>query len=296
MKNSIAAIRMNYLGAGIALTLLFFVALLSFQNSSGVVRDSGGDDGSGIGGTGVVPGESGFGGTGLKPFLGMNQSKEYTEIVILPGTGQGSFQAISDRIDISSLETLDMATRSIPAPQVTSAQFRTHDSSPINITEAIQVTLNESASISPLDSELPTTTKNQQTTIGDNYIQAEPTISRVQQNELESSDPTVDAQTFEIAESLADRQAPSSMVQADQSSVADDPGVTNWNRLTDYLVDESARLNVGASVSTGRQQVSSESRTTLTRKIHRPELPPIQRIRPVERLSVLPPRIQPLQL
>lgn len=129
-----------------ALLLLLLLTLAHFS-SSGIVRggDEGGDgDGSGIGGTGrmLLPtGEGGIGGTGLKPFLGMNAAQE-VEILVDPALRA---TAITETLELP-VPTLAAPLEPLPAlTRVTRDFVKTTDSSALDISEVIQLSLEHNA-------------------------------------------------------------------------------------------------------------------------------------------------------
>lgn len=289
MENTIATTRANYIGVGIALTILLVVALLYIQNSTGIIR-GGDDEGSGIGGTGLAPSESGFGGTGLKPFLGMNENESIKEVLVVTGGQQSSIAAISSQVDFSKLQATEVGMASESAPQVTAAQFKTHNSSPIHITEAIQASLDERAGYSA------TSTAAEVENSADLPIEA--TVTDYAFNTIGNVDPNRSAEVPSTADPLPEAELELSTSAAAVSLDNDRVASTNWSALTDYLVNESIRAEIDSAYNSDNtanlQRPITEPRSAPTRKIQRPELPPIQRVRPIERLSVLPPRIQPL--
>jgi hypothetical protein len=210
MQRLITTIRADFSYIAVGLILALLVALLNFQ-SAGIVRE-GEDKGSGFGGTGrtITPGGgSGFGGTGLKPYLGMSSANEV--IMLRPGlevaeTTPLRKPTITELITVISNTVEPVQSRVI----LTSAIFKTTDSSPLNITEAIQTNLD----------------------------------------------------------------------------------------INVLLYEHDSLLNNTALAATNDASTAVERSNRLTHpgRIQRPQLPPIQRIRPIQRPSILPPRILPMRL
>ncbi|MEX0902680.1 MAG: hypothetical protein WDZ76_08145 [Pseudohongiellaceae bacterium] len=60
-------------------------------------------------------------------------------------------------------------------------------------------------------------------------------------------------------------------------------------------IDTSMVAPAVAGINADEQQPARLKRVNLPERVQRPELPPIQRIRPIERLSILPPPVRPMQ-
>jgi len=246
---------------------------------------TGGDDtGSGIGGTGRVaePG-SGLGGTGLKPFLGFDPDsaagpeQQPRDLAILsPGTDRKLALTESLQLDIAPVQTIDRAP--LPSPiLVANADSFTRDSSAISISEQIQRDLDSNAlyftraattAANPVaqDSQRPGATRPSQST---------------QPEQLASESET----SLEVSGG------------SDRATATENETATNgaeesitWNSLASYLAEQ------GPVASDAAQQPEQMQRLERPDRIVRPELPPVQRVRPVQRAAVLPPRIKPLSL
>lgn len=97
-----------------------------------------------------------------------------------------------------------------------------------------------------------------------------------------------------LDESLQDNAAIAGYPAADQTQEAPSG---SWQILKMILTTNSG--NAASSINDETLQIADENDSRApehVRRIQRPELPPVQRIRPVERISVLPPRVKPLRI
>lgn len=255
----------------ILLALLLALLLLNLP-SSGYVRFGPGssDEGSGLGGTGrsPIPGsESGLGGTGFRPFVGYSDSAPAEQ-----GVGEAAapavtvyHQATERELAVSNSVVLDIpAQRSVvaaplPSP-VKTLRFDdyTRDSSAILINEQIQQDIDNNALFfAQLDT------------------QSESSLSRAAHN---GSVPT-------------DEEAMTESQNGNEVS---------WLALSNYLADQQdtqPENETDASLAAlTDEQTEGDYRVKRPGRIQRPELPAMQRVRPVQRAGVLPPRIKPLKL
>ncbi|HJO10576.1 MAG: hypothetical protein QGG67_16750 [Gammaproteobacteria bacterium] len=270
MQRSLSSIRTDIPGVVIGLALALLIALLNFQ-STGIVR-GGEDEGSGFGGTGraVTPGGgSGFGGTGLKPFLGMNSANEV--IIIQPGLELSDAIPLQEPVPMDLVVALTSTREPVQSRHVlTSEIFRTTDSAPLNITEALQAKLDINALLYEHHPILSS---------------AAPITATASYSVRADSAPAIDDE----------------LSTTDSFEPADDSNTTNWNAFTAYLAEQRKQqpqqdsgqvaTNMGAVLAVDRDQ-----RLARPERIQRPQLPPIQRVRPIARPTVLPPRIKPMRL
>ncbi len=278
MQNISATLKINYFSfaAGFALLLLF--ALLNFS-STGVVRGGDDDDGSGIGGTGrmATPGsESGFGGTGFKPFLGVNESNEL-QIMRSPAQQNTAITESLDLVIAPQIPVREAPVESLIA--VTAESLVTRDSSAINITEAIQHTVDANAI----------------------YFQ------RLQRQIVASNVVDTAGIDLSVSPELANSIANAGQLIAEQAPYSGriDEVIQDrltWNAVANFLlqnIDRNAAIP-SSELATNLPGVSVETdaaaRLARPDRIQRPELPPVQRFRPIRRASILPPRVRPLRL
>ncbi len=266
------------------LLLLMAIVLLNLP-ATGFVRFGGGDDeGSGLGGTGrtAIPGsESGLGGTGFKPFLGYtapvgaSESDRPAEVVIYHRP-EAMALAVSKSVQADIPATRPVTAAPLPSPvTVMAASNFTRDSSAILIHEQIQREMDEMA-LSFADDE----TLQQQV----------------------AATPAPSAHTITSSAENSDTQ-PAAASLASQLETQDE---VSWQALGNYLADQrTAKTSEEgeselAALSTEllSPDLSSEANQRMSRpdRVQRPELPTMQRVRPVQRAGVLPPRIQPFKL
>ena len=270
----------------IAAVLAFLLLLLMHFSSTGFVRGGDDDEGSGIGGTGrmATPGsESGFGGTGFKPFVGMNDNAEI-EILHTPARRE---QAVSENLALEIPATIPVDAGPLQNPvAVLDEASLTRDSSAIDIREQIQRSLDVNAVY------LQRQQQAAQSIAGSNFDSGE-TIVPVESRTTDPAAVIASVDPAEIAAELALEQA-----AAAAETLAEAQDQLTWERVASYLSSqeptagdfESSQL---AATDTEEQELERLSRPE---RIQRPQLPPIQRVRPIQRASILPPRIKPLRL
>lgn len=241
---------------------LLCLAVLDF-GSSGVVRQGGDDEGSGIGGTGrlQLPGsESGLGGTGLKPFLGINATGNpdehpVTEIEVLYSPLERE-RAVARTLEIDVPPVRDIELAPVPAPvQVASAMEFTRDSSAISITEQIQRDIEANALA---------------------YVQVQDYAAAQSADRNPLANDSV-------------RQSARSTESPEQSSRQEDLA---WQAVAKFFSQNQDAERIDTTDS-----VDSADRVERPERVQRPELPAMQRVsRPVQRAGILPPRVKPLRL
>lgn len=270
MPKAILAIR-TY-PATLIIALLFFMATLVMTAASmGTAGVGGGDDedgGSGIGGTGKSGefGGSGFGGTGgPSPFITSVNDQE--SVTPTPASNSSTpevalSQALTDSVEQS---TMVIETNSIVAT----------DDTPEIVEPPISVP----------DMSLPE--KAPEVQLAEAPLAVPPRVQTSVQVEQPAATRSGDVEVFD--EEAVDAQL--QIVQQDQS-----------NRSS-RLVDESLNTAVDAeSVSVKLETAAKESeqeidRNALPDRIQRPDLPPFQRVRPVDRASIMvPSRVQPMRI
>ncbi|MGJ8689344.1 MAG: hypothetical protein ACSHXZ_07470 [Gammaproteobacteria bacterium] len=266
MPRAILAIR-TYPATIILALLLFLATLLVTTGSLGKVRSGGdsGDGGSGMGGTGKSGefGGSGFGGTGgPSPFF-------------------------------TSIDSADSETEpDAQAPMTTPAVILVQDA-PQEPNEELN---------SPLQKDIIDAIDN-------NPLRAE-TVTEIAQgsNEVEiiSIDPVVAPEPIQLV--ALPEVAPEieiELLKPEASTPAPAQGQL-VNAPTETKIDEKPVIAEEpqqlAETMTVRLETELEEeepnreRNGLPERIQRPEIPPFQRIRPVQRPALLPPRVQPMRI
>ncbi|OGT74482.1 MAG: hypothetical protein A3H44_04535 [Gammaproteobacteria bacterium RIFCSPLOWO2_02_FULL_57_10] len=103
----------------------------------------------------------------------------------------------------------------------------------------------------------------------------------------------VEAVQLESSELPAVGVMPSQDVQP--SAVAENTAEDEPASTSDVL--QNLAETVPVKLDTAPQSIDPEiDRRSLPERIQRPELPPFQRIRPVERAAIMPPRVQPMRI
>ncbi|MES3006347.1 MAG: hypothetical protein V4751_01095 [Pseudomonadota bacterium] len=266
MPKAILAIR-TY-PATLLLALLLFVATLVMTAASmGTAGGGGGNDGdggSGIGGTGKSGefGGSGFGGTGSpSPFVTSIDDQEQ------PAQQQPSVE-IADIVPPAEKSTIASvppeATAVLPAPAQTDLTQDLSDS----IEQNLLVRETSDAFVSNDIQEIVETTASLPEV-------PEETPATVQLAEAPSLAP-VPAQSFpELTKS-------DNTLEIAVGPLATEPS------------PETIAVKLETAAEDGKQEVD---RTNLPDRIQRPDLPPFQRVRPVDRASIMAPvRVQPMRI
>lgn len=271
INSALAIENRRVLGLGVACLAMLLLLLLNAA-SSGVSRTGGDDSGSGIGGTGrtLSPGGgSGFGGTGLKPFLGLNETGGI-EILISPTQ---SAHGIADSVEIEIDALLPINIRPIDSPVLVHEDaLLSRDSGAIDISEAIQRRIDENALA----------------------LLAGPAAVRRSVADA-MTQPASDA-----AASLPDSSSGVSATTDSESSRGEESTRTtlqlSWTTLSEYMLANSNEGTTAIAPTEDEESANPDSRSLRPERIQRPEIPPVQRYRPIQRAAILPPRIKPLSL
>lgn len=267
---------------------LLLAALLALNVSSS--GTTGGDDtGSGIGGTGrmVEPG-SGLGGTGMKPFLGFDANtasgpdQQSRDIAILPpGSDRNLALTETLTLDIPAVRDIERAPLPSPARVAATTSF-TRDSSAISISEQIQREIDSNA--------LYFNRLTAGTSLASAATKTEGETPQPDIDKLDVDQPELARVATETADDDTNLISAEQNAQTPASSEGSAEPVS-WNSLASYLAEQQPTAgNDTPADSTQTQRLERPERVV------RPELPPIQRVRPVQRAAVLPPRIKPLSL
>ena len=277
MRKTDNSVRLNF-GSLLAGMLLLLALVLTNLPSTGIIR--GGDDdneGSGIGGTGrlLTPGgESGLGGTGFKPFIGLNEDQEI-QILNSPALRE---LAVADTVALNIEPEQPVDSKPIASLiAISSVSSFTTDSSAINISEQIQRRVD--SNILALE----------QLRISLEPVVANQFIDTALAGKAEFDDKPVVGHNQPLIEN-----------DDSKFSIQQQP---SWEALASYLTSNSSQSSGGSDASQLATQLTSsdynheaEVRQARPERIHRPQLPPVQRARPIQRSAILPPRIKPLRL
>ena len=270
----------------LALGAVLLAALLAF--SSQISRGDE-NEGSGIGGTGrtVVPGsESGLGGTGFRPYLGSStdNGSVQPELVLREDATLPSI-AVPIAVPIAALVEQNTAA-SIPAPEmpiprvvelITPSEV-TSSSSPISIVEQIQHDLDRDVFLLQQAAEYRAEEL-------EGYVNSP--FLPLPEHESAST-----AQSGTNTGSDAGRTDTASTVAASE---------LNWSSIAAMLgqANSDSQASTGGNTSLERSTNELEmasDRIHRPKRIARPSLPPVQRVRQLQRPGLLPPRIRPLPL
>lgn len=284
MPKAILAMR-TYPATLLLAVLLFLATLLITTGSLGKVRSGGdgGDGGSGMGGTGKSGefGGSGFGGTGgPSPFF---TSTDSTERDSQPQQKTPQF----------SIPTLDRAAPVIVAqdPQ-TGGTISTDTPNELSerVIEAIdsnplrEETLIEIAQSSEPD-EATTQVMPQVVPQDRAQLQLVELNNTPEQPRVQS--PHAPLQGSDLAQQSlpAERQ----IATAEKESTE----LSKPQRANEQQLAETIAVKLDTEQQTSEQTLDRDG---LPERIQRPDLPPFQRIRPIERPALMPPRVQPMRI
>lgn len=264
MPKAIIALR-TYPATIILALLLFIATLLITTGSLGKVRTNGdgGDGGSGMGGTGKSGefGGSGFGGTGgPSPFF--------------------------TSIDSSEPENAPEAEVAAPAPAVIVVQDKPQAPKE-ELNSPLQNDIIDAIDSNPLRAE--TITEIAQGSNDVEEMSAAPAPAPVQLVALPEADP-------EIA--LVQPEPEAVVPTPVQRQLVNTAGETKIDETT-ATTEEPQQLAETMTVRLDTEQEEEEpnrERNGLPERIQRPEIPPFQRIRPVQRPALLPPRVLPMHI
>ena len=281
-----AILAMRTYPATLLLALLLFLATLMITTGSlGKVRSGGdgGDGGSGMGGTGKSGefGGSGFGGTGgPSPFFTRTDSADKdseeqrkTPQFRIPTLDQSapSFIAQDPQIEGSS---------GTPSPSELSER----------VIEAIENNpLLEETRVEIAQSNEPATSETDTADQHTAALQLVELQARPEQPELDNlQGPQQPLQENDLPQSSPEPERQIATAAAEQDS-ADLHNAARENEQQQVIETISVKLDT-------EQQLSERTRDGLPERIQRPDLPPFQRIRPIERPALMPPRVQPMRI
>lgn len=264
----------------LALVAALLAALLAL---SGQISRGDENEGSGIGGTGrtQVPGsESGLGGTGFRPYLGSSthrgNSPAQPELVLREDATLTPIAALVEHNTAASTPAPEM-----PIPRIVeliSPTEVTSNSTAISIVEQIQHDLDRDVLL----------------------------LQQAAEYRAEELEGYVDSPFLPSPEQESASAAQSGNPNTRSDAEGEDAGRTDresglsWSSLAAMLGQDNSGSQASAAGDSRPEQTANEPNTE-TDRIHRPEriarpsLPPVQRVRPLQRPGLLPPRIRPLQ-
>jgi hypothetical protein len=257
MPSAITAIR-RYPVTLLLAALLFIASFVIATGSLGKVGGGSDDEGSGIGGTGRTGefGGSGLGGTGAPSPLVTHNELPIESETVL---SPASILALGSKID------LQLDTR-IP-DRVKSEILQELNAS----IEQRAVQLSERITEAPQAAE---------------ELLEPRALESIQL--VEATEPkTRDIAPSQIADNVSNTKA--EVTEPAQETI----------KLAPSLIDPAATVKnqqLADSTPPEQENTMEAQRLEMPERIQRPDLPPIQRVRPVERISIMPPRAQPMRI
>ncbi len=261
------------------LAIMLVVLLTTWLLTHNAASDlHGGDQGSGVGGTGRLPG--GIGGTGLRPFITL-QTLEPTLTETLTETPT---ETPTKNTEITISQETRAATLAANAGHSSKPKSK---ESPIETGIMAEATRGATLVQSSIEGfSLPRPYES--TTLGD---EANITTSLSIDEHIAAT--LKDNNSVLAQNALALTFSPDSANEADsQTSEALD-----WNDLSRWLAQRQlAGQSLEAGADSEAKPDSAPSDAATVSMLQRPQLPPLQRARPIQRAALLPPRIRPLKL
>lgn len=285
MPKAILAIR-TYPATLLLALFIFLATLLITTGSLGKVRSGGdgGDGGSGMGGTGKSGefGGSGFGGTGgPSPFFTSTNS-----------TSEDSKE--QQKTPQFHIPELDKSAPVIIAqdPQVDGS---IGTESPSVLSERVIEAIDSNPLIEETRIEIAQTSEQEERAAAAQQDTA--TLQLVElQNAPEKSaldDSLQRPQTPVVEDDLLQKS-----LQAERQ-IATAPSESDNAELNKLMPENEQQFAETIAVKLDTEQQASDQtrdRDGLPERIQRPDLPPFQRIRPIERPALMPPRVQPMRI
>lgn len=293
----------------LALVVACLLILGSFKPAASDRR--GGDEGSGVGGTGILdlPG-TGLGGSGLRPFLGIASPQGSPQgIASAESAVDGSSHASSDEIVVLHERYLPLATASLestiaptPSPAHSALENPSLENPSFESPTLVRVLksgpLSVNAIAHPVDlSQVPTIegfvgTATTSLAIDDQHRSAG-SLSITESIEYSTQDNNSVLALSAIA--LAD----TAFEDPTESGKRAEPLV--WKDIANWLnasAAKAAKTDAAAAKELNNETSDNLAIAEMARAtgIRRPQLPPLQRARPLQRAAILPPRVRPLGL
>jgi hypothetical protein len=258
--------------------LLLLTSVYFLGNLQPAVGDRrSGDEGSGVGGTGILelPG-SGLGGSGMRPFLGFDQRIPSEVIVVrepaLPRDTMMS-TAIATKSGIERvLDKLEPATQAVTQKITQAATPKMNEPDGRRIEGFLQ--------------------PNLYSLITNGSAESASSLSI-----LESIENGTEQINVLLAISAGELGMPEAGIDKDEIEPASVRWVdiANWLNAT-ALAEQGKTVEQPATVAKNTKDGVAIAEVTRATALRRPQLPPLQRARPLQRATILPPRVRPLGL
>ncbi len=258
--------------------LLLLTSVYFLGNLQPAVGDRrSGDEGSGVGGTGILelPG-SGLGGSGMRPFLGFDQ-RIPSEVIVVREPALPSDTMMSTAFATESgiervLDKLEPATQAVTQ----------------KITQAATPKMNE-----PVGRRIEGFLQpNLSSLITNGSAESASSLSI-----LESIENGTEQINVLLAISAGELGMPEAVIAKDEIEPASVRWVdiANWLNAT-ALAEQGKTVEQPATVAKNTKDGVAIAEVTRATALRRPQLPPLQRARPLQRATILPPRVRPLGL
>ena len=262
--------------------LLLLTSVYFLGNLQPAVGDRrSGDEGSGVGGTGILelPG-SGLGGSGMRPFLGFDQ-RIPSEVIVVREPALPRDTMMSTAIATESgiervLDKLEPATQAVT--QAVTQKITQAATSKMNEPEGRRI----EGFLQPNSSSL----------ITNGSAESASSLSI-----LESIENGTEQINVLLAISAGELGMPEAGINKDEIEPASVRWVdiANWLNAT-ALAEQGKTVEQPATVAKNTNDGMAIAEVTRATALRRPQLPPLQRARPLQRATILPPRVRPLGL
>lgn len=258
--------------------LLLLTSVYFLGNLQPAVGDRrSGDEGSGVGGTGILelPG-SGLGGSGMRPFLGFDQ-RIPSEVIVVRETALPRDTMMSTAIATESgiervLDKLEPATQAVTQKITQAATSKMNEPEGRRIEGFLQPNLSS--------------------LITNGSAESASSLSI-----LESIENGTEQINVLLAISAGELGMPEAGIDKDEIEPASVRWVdiANWLNAT-ALAEQGKTVEQPATVAKNTKDGVAIAEVTRATALRRPQLPPLQRARPLQRATILPPRVRPLGL
>lgn len=258
--------------------LLLLTSVYFLGNLQPAVGDRrSGDEGSGVGGTGILelPG-SGLGGSGMRPFLGFDQ-RIPSEVIVVREPALPRDTMMSTAIATESgiervLDKLEPATQAVTQKITQAATPKMNEPDGRRIEGFLQPNLSS--------------------LITNGSAESASSLSI-----LESIENGTEQINVLLAISAGELGIPEAGIDKDEIEPASVRWVdiANWLNAT-ALAEQGKTVEQPATVAKNTKDGMAIAEVTRATALRRPQLPPLQRARPLQRATILPPRVRPLGL
>ena len=257
--------------------LLLLTSVYFLGNLQPAVGDRrSGDEGSGVGGTGILelPG-SGLGGSGMRPFLGFDQ-RIPSEVIVVREPALPSDTMMSTAFATESgiervLDKLEPATQAVTQKITKAATPKMNEPDGRRIEGFLQPNLSS--------------------LITNGSAESASSLSI-----LESIENGTEQINVLLAISAGELGMPEAGIDKDEIEPASVRWVDIANWLNATALAEQGKTVEQPTVAKNTKDGMAIAEVTRATALRRPQLPPLQRARPLQRATILPPRVRPLGL